>query len=168
MTNKLIPYLNANSSKEEERAFLATVRAQAGDGSYVRGLFSQELIDWLEDQISNDFPCDIMESLRAARKDGYEQAKKAVDEISRLKGELKSTQNLMGILEDEKQKLIKVMANFEVTINNLDKHNDEYLAELQKLNDEGRKLREFISKQDLEIIRLKALLWDKEHPEIGD
>jgi chromosome segregation ATPase len=62
MTTKTITKLDANNSqvgKADEIRFLRQVVESLPQGSYLSSFFSKAMVEWLEDQIRNDFACDF-------------------------------------------------------------------------------------------------------------
>lgn len=66
--------LDARSSKQDELNALMGMAKQAGEGTYLSSLLSQELVDWTWNQMREDGSCDVMDALRFAV---TEQAKRA-------------------------------------------------------------------------------------------
>ena len=133
-----IEILDATSGKSEEIAVLEKlVRSYKGTGTYLEGLFSNNLLGWFRNQVQDDFTGDIMDTLEGSHADlarnntdkvslrnevsGY---KKRIDdleylhkcEISRHKKEVESLENR---LEHKQSYLEKVIADNTVMRNNL-------------------------------------------------
>jgi septal ring factor EnvC (AmiA/AmiB activator) len=52
--------MNATTSKADEMKLLAKMKRMAGEGSYLSGLFSAKLMEWIEREMADDLSCDIM------------------------------------------------------------------------------------------------------------
>ena len=133
-----IEILDATSGKFEEVAVLEKlVRSYKGTGTYLEGLFSNNLLGWFRNQVQDDFTGDIMDTLEGShadlarnntdkvslRNDVSEYTKRSEDleylhkcEISRYKKEVES---LESRLDHKQSYLEKVIADNTVMRNNL-------------------------------------------------
>jgi hypothetical protein len=91
-----IEILDATSGKSEEIAVLEKlVRSYKGSGTYLEGLFNNELLGWFRNQVQDDFTCDIMDTLEGSHAD---LARNNTDKMS-LRNEIDSYKKRIEDLE---------------------------------------------------------------------
>jgi len=59
MATKNIAPLTSNASKQAEIFWLEQVANAVGDNTYLKSLFTPELIEWVTEQIKSDISCDL-------------------------------------------------------------------------------------------------------------
>jgi len=91
-----IEILDATSGKFEEIAILEKlVRSYKGTGTYLEGLFSNNLLGWFRNQVHDDFTGDIMDALEGSHAD---LARNNTDKVS-LRNEIDGYKKRMSDLE---------------------------------------------------------------------
>lgn len=160
---KYVHVVSTASSKAEEWQTLMEMAACAERGSYLESLFSGELLNWVKDQMANDFPCDIMDHLRHASDEVQEAQRlqaKAEAAVKHYEGTIKDLEGSLARREElmNNQTALIRQRNDEIgdlTQQLLSKDGDyNRLAELAE--DAQNALKD-------EIIRLKAEIYDLEH-----
>jgi hypothetical protein len=149
--------LNTQSTKEEEIQFLKKVASAAGDGSYLHSLLSTKLVGWMEDQIHNDFGCDLMGNWELAE----EQLTESKRATRILEQQLEVANNLLKSTEAEYEARVKHAESIQ---HQLGEQLMDMTNQWHQALDEKHELEVLAQDRADEILRLKAALYDAEHP----
>jgi hypothetical protein len=157
MSSKMLPEVSTASSKADELKFLDIVIGQVSSGSYLGALFSPQMVSWLQSQIRNDFSCDLFADYENLS-ESLSHKEKGYQEIIRERGE--ELETLRAKLNQEKDRANRIFADYEEI-------RDRYYREQGETGEmlchevlENQELRERVDKLELQIIGLKAKLWD--------
>lgn len=145
------------TAKSEE---LEAMRLIAGTDSYLSSLFSVDFVKWATNRIRDDFPIDLMDEYRGLEvllRQYKGENEKADRELEALR---KAAKERDEALEDIARTNQATVAKYQAEQKRLeDKINEqsEYLYEERR---KVARLEETIDLRDMEIIRLKARLFD--------
>jgi hypothetical protein len=148
------------ASKAEELALLQKCASLFSEGTYVHELLSKETIEWIEDQMRNDFPCNLYEHWQSELqahsttlasllkkeqffKDEYEKMKQAYD-------------NKVTYCQRLETDLTQRNINHEIDIQTCRNAFEEISFKNEGLVASNTQLRE-------EVARLKIMIFDMEH-----
>jgi predicted transcriptional regulator len=149
--------LTTNSSKEEEIQFLKEVASMCGSGSYLHSLLSSSLVSWTELQIRNDFSCDVFENWESAER----QRDVNANSVKILTQKLADANALVESTKEEHQFYVGAA---ETTKAMLDTQLEAMTDQWHQALDEKHEFKVLAADRAEEIIRLKAALYDLEHP----
>lgn len=150
--------VTTKSSKADEIALLREMVKLAGQGSYLASFFSEDAVRWLEQQITDDFACDL-----------YDAYKSTDSEASKLRGKLAQVEADADDFEEQAAQTIKAReaetARLRAEFDSYRKACEEGMAHdaqiIYRLQDEESALRAQVQALQAEQQRLKALLWDQ-------
>jgi predicted nucleic acid-binding Zn-ribbon protein len=176
MTKKCFDVLVTASTKAEEIDTLRSfARSVCGDGSYLSSLFSNALLNWVEAQIKNDFPPDIMDVLA----DASTKLQEASTINSQWSASFNSVTKKLASCEEQltnvsniaTDNLQKAFQERDATVTKLNEEITRWISncdEVSHQRDEAQyDLRKAIAEKDRLIEKvcfLKAKLYDVEHP----
>lgn len=157
--------LSAQSSKQEEIDFLATVRALAGEQSYVGDLLTADLMTWFESQVRSDFSTNLYDWMQSEA-----EAARYIDaEVGKLQTLVAEQREL------HKRQMQQVQDELDRERARVDEYAQREEARREQVNrlmDEITEQQETIERMEAEaealrakIVSLKAALYDMEHPE---
>lgn len=149
--------LNTQSTKAEEIQFLKEIASAAGTGSYLHSLLSTKLVGWMESQIRDDFGCDLMGNWELAE----EQLTESTREIRALNTQLNVAHADAKKAKEEHESQIGMI---ETTLHMLDTQLADMTNQWHQALDEKHELKVLAQDRADEILRLKAALYDAEHP----
>jgi hypothetical protein len=167
MTRQTITKLNVSTqdpSKQEEIEYIQEIASSIPDGAYLKGLFTDEFIGWVERKIKDDWTLDILNDLEhyitqaskaeQAFRECQENAKRDFkcyeDHIEQLK------QEIATIHKNKDRRFNQVNEQYSNTWNKLHELRNEYARTCNYLEDASAKIQE----QSLEILKLKAQMFD--------
>jgi septal ring factor EnvC (AmiA/AmiB activator) len=81
---------NSQSSKADEIAFLREVSESIGEGTYLKSLFTEDLLKWVESCIADDVSCNIRESFTYQVKQAYKVENNLRERIDSLEATIDS------------------------------------------------------------------------------
>ena len=149
MTKRMIPELNTTAFKADELAWLKKVAGLVEEGTYLSSLFTEQLVNWCENQMRNDFPCNLYALLEAAR----ENSRQHESHGKALEADLSSTRQAL-LKEGQRIEWLKERREEER------ERNAQLLAAHQHRGDELDKTWDELQAKDDEILHLKARLYD--------
>lgn len=154
-TRKTITKLGNDPSKAEEISFFNEIAESIPQNSYLKDFFRREVISFVEEQIRNDFPADIWDWLNQEEKIKFYQ--KDLDEKTKTIFSMTEQSNdylaVIDSLKDQTQRQSSEIIDADTKIRNLS-------DQAQNLRFEIIGLESKICEKDLEIIKLKARLFD--------
>jgi len=164
MTNHIaLPLLLA--SKTDEVNFLKGIRSALDPQLYLSSLFTDELIHWFETMVNNDLAPDVMGTLKSANErtmasvgDMVERTEQLDKKIRNLEVKNATLNNDVAILTADRDDTEIKRRALEVTIAKL--QDDQSLMVRRALVDAKKRY-----EMQQQILKLKALLFDKEHPD---
>lgn len=151
---------DSQSSKAEELEALTRLARVFKSGSYLYDFFTPDLLNWLAEQIKNDFVPDLMGYVKSAENEAREWHGKYItaelhhaEEVSTLELEQKTLN--AEYLQSEKR-LTYCQENAERQAKELDDFGTAYAEALQR----EQQLKLDAERLQAEIVRLKAKLYD--------
>jgi len=129
MPRKMVPVVDAHSTKTEEMASLAKMAQCAGRNSYLSSLFTPQFLEWVKGRMDMDFAPDIMEICR--HKD--EMRAQLRGELSRVHQELANADRKAGwaaqnVQDRHQQELAKMEGRLNRWRQSVDRWRDEAQA----------------------------------------
>ena len=134
--------LTSQSSKIEEIATLERWQIEAGEQTYLASLLSQEAVSFLRGQIRDDMLCDLYGM--------YKSAVVSADELKANNAQLKAT---IDAMTDD-------IAKLQVALEEVNKSNTANYKAYLDTHDRMSTYAQTVAKQNIEIVQLKAKLWD--------
>lgn len=149
--------LQKSATKQQEISHLLEFAKALPDDCYLSSLFTQDMLAWVEQRIRNDFTVDLFDEMKASQievraavkhtNEFEEDAARLTKEVTRLTGELKAANDLFT----------KEVANHN---RNLFEAEQKAADERRDCNDAVQQLQDANDAAKLEIIRLKAEIYD--------
>ena len=150
------------TTKEQERKVLEQIRklvAGLGDDSYVAKAF-EGCFEIAEDNITNDFACSMKQRAESAAKEREEWHQKATSFKIKWDEDEKKISDLYGELRRQQEKYEKdCQIETNKTAEWVEEANEKQNS-INKLVVEAADLQKAINEKDLEIVKLKARLYD--------
>lgn len=146
------------TTKEQERKALGTIRKiveELGPDSYISMAF-EGCFEIAEENIDNDFGCSLFQKVVAAEK----RADKAEREIRELREVLRDAQTKLDVANKEIEAKQREVNQQRENVDHWRQHSLEQGAEINRLTDLRDKLMNKEREMSLEIIKLKAKLFD--------
>lgn len=156
--------LPANPTKQEEIDFIMAISQSIPTNSYLRGLFTNGFLEYVKSHIENDITPNIftarnslVEEVESERANVF----KLKEQIRGLESAIADSDRVIGIkdkaFEDLNDNMVISLSNAQESYDKLQREFDEVRTELYA---EISQKNEVIRGLDLEIIRLKAQLFD--------
>lgn len=170
-TSILLRGVGPDSSKAEEKEFLSRVAGKVGPGSYLASLFTQELVEWVYQQITDDMHCDLMAEYIGYRDEAWksvpedlcrERIDRAVKEAT-MKATAEADDRIRGMQESMAAREAELLAEIRALTSQLKTVRDlrdSAVPEADKLFKDVRELTQENERLAAEVIALKAKLYD--------
>lgn len=144
---------------------------RAGEGSYLRCLFREELLDWVESSIRDDLAPDVWAALECARREATEMRQQATQAEARHAQAQRDLDVLMQTLNGQVERRTAELARDNEALRNRLSQSDkehvwmrekweETLAENRKANNRIRELDGELKRTSEELVGLKARTFD--------
>ena len=149
--------IDSSASKQEEIDLLNKVAKLFGKGTYMADFFSEKLLGWVEEQLKNDFPPEL-----------YEAAAHEKDEHSKtLASSLKKDKRiaeLEAMVESQKDSIATIRDSNYLNVSGLEADIDSYRTKWEQESYRADGLVASNTQLQEEVKRLKAMIFDLEHP----
>jgi response regulator RpfG family c-di-GMP phosphodiesterase len=149
--------IGPTTAKSEE---LEAIRIIAGTDSYLSSLFSTDFQKWADRRIKDDFPIDLMDEFRGLEKllTNYKgENEKANREIEYLQEQNKNQEETIKLLRADLERVQEAVREADrIRVEKFNEQSQYLYEERQKV----ARLENTVDCKDLEIIRLKARLFD--------
>jgi hypothetical protein len=144
----------AGFSKDQDIDIVGSLRNLfKGEASYLRSLFTDELVVWVTNQVRDDLSCDLVDLLK------FEQHQRFEDHRERIDAEITIVD-----LRREVKRLEEVADTWESRAQALGLASEKKGEELNLVCDDVNRLTSENSRLKNELTDLKARLYDLEHP----
>lgn len=152
------------ASKAEEMQALIKVAKLFQPGTYLHDLFTERLIDWVAEQLKNDFPPDVMDVLA----DRLERLNRSESNAVQLGNELESVKkvtarNIERLDRDHADTIQRMEVRLEQTSTNCQYFQDlagTNWEQVQSLSNELHHTVTRLNEAEAEIVNLKVKLYD--------
>lgn len=159
MSKTAIFSLNSASSKADECAALQDLAANVPAGTYLKDLFTPELVDWVCHQISvNDFPPDLYGAFEHERTSNNAELTAAKASLSTANAQIES-------LTKRAESLNETIQHQNTRIESLTDQLQASQSRFEQMWDDQEALQRELAEAETRIMQLKARLFDLEHPE---
>ena len=147
-------------TKDEEKHLLATFAAGVNDNiavdSYLAGLFTPEFVLWVNTQIDNDVIPNIFEWWTNDTKSMQDRIRELNEKVDRSDRAIYGSNQTIERLESVERDLTEMLSASR-------RNTSEAQREADEANRKLRYAKQELEQKDLELVKLKARLYDLEH-----
>lgn len=171
MTAISINLPDSNTSRDEEIAILEKLVSKiAPTSSYLSSLFSRDLLQWASWQIRNDFPANIMDAYQTVSRQKEEVISQASNDLSRKDRIIKDLEHRVFDAEANLSNAQIELGDHRSTLRDMSIAHNELMELVETLK---RQLAEAedehrldIDRLELQVVHLKARIYDLQNPEV--